>query len=170
MEHEFGRESLTWEKFSVPVEAAFGRIRSNSARIANIVQAFDSGEYQRLSRLDKAGQVAEGSQQANRLVAMGLQLTEIHDLMYDNEAMLDELNRLQTELAKLADSHETVTADDITEEVRSLADATRQYMPDRGSGTDVLAQAGATLGGNREAAPATDETPMTEAEADNLWR
>lgn len=133
MEREFGRESLTWERFSAPVEAALGSVHSNSARIANIAQAFDSGEYLRLGRLRQAGQVADGSQQANRLDAMGAQLREMGTLADDSETMLEELGRLQTELAKLTDSHQAVTSEEIAEEVRNLADMTREYMPSESS-------------------------------------
>lgn len=129
MEREFGHESLTWDRFAVPVEAAFGAICSNSARIANIIQAFDSEEYRRLARLSAAGQLHGGGQQASRLEAMTSQLDELQDLSYGNEAMLDELNGLQTELAKLADSHQTVTFDEIAGEVRNLASDTKRYMP-----------------------------------------
>lgn len=161
MEREFGRDSLTWDRYSAPVEVAFGRVVSNSAHAANIIQVFDSAEYQRLTRLRKAGQIEDGSQQAGRLSAMDAQLDELRSLTYDSEAMLDELAQLQTELAKLFDSHQEVTSGDIAEEIRGLAESTRQYMPEqqpnRSSIPATVAEANPEAGESRQDAPTNTE-------------
>lgn len=172
MEREFGRDSLTWERYSAPVEAAFGRVVSNSAHAANIIQAFDSAEYQRLTRLRKAGQIEDGSQQAGRLSAMDAQLDELRSLTYDSEAMLDELNRLQTELAKLSDSHQEVTSGDIAEEIRNLAESTRQYMPEqqpnRSSVPATVAEEDPEAGESRQDDPTSPEGQDTGGTLDGF--
>lgn len=172
MEREFGQESLTWERYSAPVEAAFERVVSNSAHATNIIQAFDSAEYQRLTRLRKAGQIADGSQQAGRLSAMDAQLDELRSLTYDSEAMLDELTQLQTELEKLSDSHQEVTSGDIAEEIRNLAESTRQYMPEqqpnRSSVPATVAESDPEVGESRQDAPTSTEGPDTGGTLDGF--
>lgn len=171
MEREFGRDSLTWDRYSAPVEVAFGRVVSNSAHAANIIQAFDSAEYQRLTRLRKAGQIEDGSQQAGRLSAMDAQLDELRSLTYDSEAMLDELNQLQTELAKLSDSHQEVTSGDIAEEIRNLAESTRQYMPEQQPNSSVpatVAEEDPKAGESRQGAPTSAEGPDTGGTLDGF--
>lgn len=128
MEREFGRESLTWDKFAAPVNAALNDIYENSARAANLIQVFDTNAYQRLLRLDKANQLVDGSQQANQLSAMRASLQEVHELVAANEGMLEELNRLQSELSKLSGSHQDGTSEEIAEEIRGLAEDTKQYV------------------------------------------
>lgn len=128
MEDEFGRESLTWDKFSAPVEAALADVYSNSARVANLMQMFDTGDYQRILRLDKAGQLVAGSRQEARLSSMRASLQEMRELTEASEAMLAELERLHSALVEVAGSHREMTTEEIAEEIRNLTDDTREYV------------------------------------------
>lgn len=128
MEREFGEGSLTWDKFSVPVDIALDGIRANAARMANRMRGIDSGEYLRLSRLADAGAVKPGSPQEASLAATGEALAELDRLSDANARMLAELDRLQSELSNMSGAHEIGTTDEIVEELRILADDAKEYV------------------------------------------
>lgn len=127
MEREFGEGSLTWDKFSVPVDLALDGIRSNAARMANRMQGIDSKEYQRLARLEEAGAVKEGTPQEASLAATREAFAELDRLAEANERMLSELDRLQAELSRMSGTHEVGTTDEIVEELRILSEDAKEY-------------------------------------------
>ena len=127
MEREFGEGSLTWDKFSVPVDMALDGIRSNAARMANRMRGIDSGEYLRLSRLADAGAVKPGTSQEASLAATKEALAELDRLSEANDRMLAELDKLQAELSNMSGAHEIGTTDEIVEELRTLSNDAKEY-------------------------------------------
>ena len=79
MEQEFSKESLTWDKFSGPVDGGFDAIVRNAAQIANRMQAFDSAEYLRMDRIEKAGGYDSQSNEVSRLEVMRATLKEMDE-------------------------------------------------------------------------------------------
>lgn len=127
MEEEFEKSSLTWEKFSAPVDEALDRILHKAAQLANLMQAFDSKEYQRMGRLEKAGAYKEDSTEVEQLRVMRKSLGDMDHMQEDNDALLLELEKLQAELTRLTTSGYDSKTDAIIDEIRKLTDDTQYY-------------------------------------------
>ena len=127
LEEEFEKSTLTWDKFSVPVDQALERVVHKAAQLANLMQAFDSKEYQRLSRLEQAGALKSGNTDVDQLRVMNSSLNEMDKLQEDNNQLLLELEKLQAELTRLATSGYDSKTDAIIDEIRKLTDDTQYY-------------------------------------------
>lgn len=127
MEQEFDRSSLTWEKFSAPVETALDSIRHNNLQIANYMQAFDSKEYQRMGRLRDAGAYKEDSTEIKRLATMAETLDKMDEIQKGNEQLLMELERLQAELTRMSGAGYDAETEEIAAEISKLAEETKYY-------------------------------------------
>ena len=125
MEQEFSKESLTWDKFSGPVDGGFDAIVRNAAQIANRMQAFDSAEYLRMDRIEKAGGYDSQSNEVSRLEVMRATLKEMDELQARNEELIGELERLQAELTKLTGS--SVDNNEVLEEIQRLSEDAKFY-------------------------------------------
>lgn len=126
MDREFTRDTITWDKFAAPVDVAMEGILRNCIQIANRVQAFDTAEYARLSRLVKAGAASPESSNYQRWELFGNTLKEMDGLRQGNEQLLFELEKLQDELTKLDDGGSSDTSD-IAEEIRKLSEEAKYY-------------------------------------------
>lgn len=124
---EFDENSLTWDKFSVPVQTACDGIIANSVHIANRMQAFDSAEYLRLDRIDRAGGLEGRDTESRRLEVMRTVLSEMKELQDANDRLLLELEKLQAELNKLLGREADDSADAIAAEIRELVEDTKYY-------------------------------------------
>jgi hypothetical protein len=126
LEEEFEKATITWDKFSVPVDKALDRIVHKAAQLANLIQAFDSKEYQRLGRLEQAGVLKNGTD-TEQLRVMNSNLNEMDKLQDDNDKLLLELDKLQAELTRLATAGYDSRTDAIIDEIRTLTDDTHYY-------------------------------------------
>lgn len=127
IDREFDEHSMTWDKFAVPVDVAMDGILHNCAQLGNRVQGFDISEYERLSRLVKAGACAEGSSKWQRWQMFGNTLGEMDELQKANDQLLFELDRLQDELSKLGSKSGGSSTDEIAEEIRKLSEEAKYY-------------------------------------------
>lgn len=125
MEQEFEKGSLTWDKFAAPVGVALEGIQRNATQIVNRMQAFDSAEYLRMSRIDQAGGYDDESNEVARLKVMRETLAEMDAIQKKNDRLLAELERLQAELTKLTGSSDDT--DNIVEEIQRLSEDTKYY-------------------------------------------
>lgn len=123
---EFDSNTITWDKFAVPVDVAMDGILRNCAQIGNRVQGFDVPEYERLSRLVKAGACEEGSSNKNRWYLLESTIKEMRELRQANDELLFELEKLQGEIDRLSDKDDEPT-DDILEEIRKLSEEAKYY-------------------------------------------
>lgn len=126
LEQEFDKNSLTWDKFSAPVEVAFDGVVRNSAQIANRLLTFDSAEYQRMDRIDQAGGYDDESNEVARLKVMRETLREMDKYQANNDRLLTELEGLRKELMALTGS--VTDTNQIIEEIQQLADDTKYYV------------------------------------------
>lgn len=124
---EFEEGSLTWDKFSVPVESACEGILSNATQIVNRMQAFDSAEYLRLNRIERAGGLEGKQTDQHRLEVMRSSLDEMGTIQQANDRLLLELEKLQAELNKLSGEDVESATDVIAAEIRELVDDTHYY-------------------------------------------
>lgn len=127
LKQEFEEGSLTWDKFSTPVNVALDGILRNAAQLANRMQAFDSKEYLRMSRIEKAGGYSSDSDEVRRLDLMRETLAEMDSIQQANDKLLLELEKLQKELTTLASAGYDNETDAIAAEIRKLADETHYY-------------------------------------------
>ncbi len=127
LRREFEEGSLTWDKFSIPVESACDGIRSNSVELVNRMQAFDSAEYQRLDRIERAGGLENKQTDAHRLAVMRSSLDEMDSIQDANDRLLLELEKLQSELNKLSGEDVACDTDAIANEIRELTRDTHYY-------------------------------------------
>ena len=127
LEDEFEPSSLTWERYNAPVEVAFDRVLQNAVQIVNRMQAFDSKEYLRMGRLERAGAYKEDSPETNRLSLMRATLDEMDEFQSTNDRLLVELEKLQSELMVLSGAGYESDTDEIIAEIRKLADDTKYY-------------------------------------------
>lgn len=128
LEDEFSKSSLTWDKFSAPVEVAFEKVVYNAAQIANRMQAFDSKEFQRMGRIEKAGGYSDDRPEVQRLATMRSSLEEMDRIQQKNDRLLTELEKLQAELTTMAGAGYATATDEVIEEIRKLAEDTQYYV------------------------------------------
>lgn len=128
LEDEFSQSSLTWDKFSAPVEVAFEKVVYNAAQIANRIQAFDSKEFQRMGRIEKAGGYSDDRPEVQRLKTMRSSLEEMDRIQDKNDRLLSELEKLQAELTTMAGAGYVTATDEVIEEIRKLAEDTQYYV------------------------------------------
>ncbi len=124
---EFEANTITWDKFSAPVDVAMDGILRNCAQLANRVQGFDVAEYERLKRLVNAGACEKGSSKWERWKIYENTLAEMDEIQRDNEKLLFELEKLQDELGKLGGKNPGGTTDEIAEEIRRLSEDAKYY-------------------------------------------
>ncbi len=127
LDDEFEKSSLTWEKYHAPVEVAVDRVVQNAAQIVNRMQAFDSKEFLRMGRLEKAGAYSAESPETGRLAVMRATLEEMDEYQKTNDQLLVELEKLQAELMKLSGAGYDSETDEIITEIRKLADDAKYY-------------------------------------------
>lgn len=120
---EFGAGTLTWTRFHAPVDEALRDVTATSARMANRMQVFDSGEY---SRLASAG-AEPGSADADNLSAMVATLGDLDRMRDSNVRMLAGLGRLHAELSELPASRADAECEDLLDEIRRLSSEAKLY-------------------------------------------
>ena len=123
LESEFGSGSLTWERFHAPVSEATRDILSTSARMANRMQMFDTGEYLRL----ESDGVAPGSADADNLSAMQATLSDLDKMRDSNVRMVAGLDRLHAELSELPANRADEECEDLVGEIRRLSREAKLY-------------------------------------------
>ncbi|MBR3158778.1 MAG: hypothetical protein IKG18_10935 [Atopobiaceae bacterium] len=124
---EFEPNTITWDKFMIPIDVAMDGILRTCAQLANRVQGFDISEYERLKRLVRAGACEKGSSKWQRWQLFENTLAEMDELQRANEQLLFELEKLQDELTKLGGKSAGSSTDDIAEEIRKLAEDAKYY-------------------------------------------
>jgi hypothetical protein len=127
LEQEFGTTSLTWDKFSAPVEVTLETIQRNAAQIANRIQAFDAKEFRRMGRLQNAGAYDENSPETKRLLVMNATLEEMDDIQAANNRLITELEHLQAELTKMSGAGYDTETEQLAAEISKLAEETKYY-------------------------------------------
>ena len=127
LEREFEQNTITWDKFTAPIEVAMDGILRTCAQLGNRVQGFDIAEYERLKRLVRAGACEEGSSKWQRWQLFENTLAEMDELQRANEQLLFELEKLQDELTKLGGKSGGSSTDEIAEEIRKLAEEAKYY-------------------------------------------
>lgn len=125
LEQEFDKNSLTWDKYSAPVDVAVKGVLHNAAEEANLMAAFDASEYLRMDRIDRAGGYDDNSTEVARLKVMRESLASMSGLQKRNDSLLLELERLESELAKLTGSSNDT--DQIIEEIQRLTEDAQYY-------------------------------------------
>jgi hypothetical protein len=124
---EFEPNSLTWDKYSVPLDTAEAALTSNAAQIANHMQAFDSKEFDHLGRMDRAGALNGKETERKRLWNLQKELAKMDELQASNEKILVELEHLQSELNQMSAHGLTAGTDEVLEEIKRLADEAKYY-------------------------------------------
>lgn len=117
LEHEFGRTSLTWERFHSPVAEALGKLRILAAKMANQMQVFDSGEYRRLSSASGEGDLA----------SLQVTLDDIGRMGETCDELVNGLGSLHLELDQLRETHEGGESEALLEELKTLTEQTKLY-------------------------------------------
>ena len=132
IESKFEPNTISWERFMAPAEAALQAVVRNCALLANRVQSFDSTDYARMEEFySQGGFDANGGTDPARLQRWKLLYDtkrEMDDIRSTNEELLYELGKLSAELGKLSS---TVSHDEgarIAEEVGKLVDETKYYQ------------------------------------------
>ena len=127
LERQFQKGSLTWDKFSAPLDVALEGILNNGAQITNRMQAFDAAEYLRLDRIDHAGGLEGKDTEVERLQVMRASLAEMDSIQGSSDRLVLELEKLQAELNKLSGEDAGTSTDQIAEEIHNLVEETHYY-------------------------------------------
>jgi hypothetical protein len=131
LDAKFQKNTISWDRFAVGADTAFGAIERSTAQLANAIQAFDSDEYRRLERL--AGSAGANSPsidavQQERLGMFRGRLDGMRTIVADNERMLLELDKLEAELGKLESDEREDRGEDILQEIRTLTEEMKYYQ------------------------------------------
>ena len=127
LDAEFEPHSMTWDRYSVPLDAAFDTVVANCAQMANRLQAFDSRAYARLDRMERGGVLEGKRNELERLEIMNKSLSEMDALKDANQRVLTELERLQSELSQMSGHDLQAKTGEITEEIERLAKEAKYY-------------------------------------------
>lgn len=122
---EFEKGTMTWSKFTAPVDIALEGITNNAAQIANHMQTFDSAAYQHMVRMEQAASLK--ATETERYALMRSTLNEMDALQSANDRLLLELERLQTELATMSGAGLDGRTSEIAEEIERLASEAKYY-------------------------------------------
>lgn len=127
----FQRDSISWQHFAAPAQAALDSLLRNSALLANRIQAFDTEGYLRL-RKSMAGYHAQTDDQRNasrerRWLLYKQSLESLDTLQETNEALLLELDKLTSELGVISDPGANDESEVIIQEIRRLVDEAKYY-------------------------------------------
>lgn len=127
----FQRESLSYDKFALPAQAAFDAILRNAALMANRIQAFDAAGYLRLfksvQRDSLGGEHSGASTRAERLRIYQEMLASIDTIQETNDGLLFELDKLISELGNLHHADSSATSDSILSEIHRLVEEAKYY-------------------------------------------
>lgn len=127
LDREFERDTITFDKFSAPIEVALDGIWDNSVQLANRMQAFDAPEYQRLQRLVAGGACEQGTTKWEQWELLQHQVEEMNALQEANDRLLLELDKLQAELDRMESANPDETTEQIAEEIRALVEDAKYY-------------------------------------------
>ena len=134
----FQRNTISWDRFATPAQAALDTILRNAAHLANRIQSFDKASYQRLERdmarqrqstTQSAGPVQDvhNSTRAERLRLYREMLASLDAIQETNDGLLLELDKLAAELGTLSSAGTSDGSDLIIEEIRRLVDEAKYY-------------------------------------------
>ena len=126
--------SISWDKFSIPSQAALDAILRNAAQLANRIQAFDTAGYQRLFKSVQRDAMGEHSGAANRAERMRLyqeMLASLDALQETNEGLLLELEKLTGELVGISSAEQADRGDPIFDEISRLVEEAKYYREAR---------------------------------------
>lgn len=131
IESKFEPNTISWDRFVGPAQAALDAVLRNCALLANRVQSFDSMDYARMEQFYRNGGFdGNGNTDPVRLQRWKLLYDtkrEMDDLRSTNDGLLLELGKLSAELAKLSSSQTHEESTRIAEEVSKLVDETKYY-------------------------------------------
>ncbi|MDO4403793.1 MAG: hypothetical protein Q4C09_02030 [Atopobiaceae bacterium] len=127
----FQRNTMSWDKFATPIQAAVNSILDNAAHMANTIQSFDTASYLRLkSTMGTEWRKLDSNHNETRELRWKLhkQTFDTLDAMQEtNESLLLELDKLAAELANITVADNNDTSDYILEEIRRLVDEAKYY-------------------------------------------
>ncbi|MDO4797728.1 MAG: hypothetical protein Q4A01_06885 [Coriobacteriales bacterium] len=131
IDHEFERESISWDRFTSTANSAFDALLRNCALLANRVQSFDVNDYRRMQEFyDTGGFQTHGQQDQAKLLRWKLLDETKHEMdgiRSTNQQLLLELGKLSSELSKLSTSQNQDESMSIAEEVSKLVEQTKYY-------------------------------------------
>lgn len=128
IDETFAQGSLSWGKFSASATTALDAILQNSAQIANRLQAFDSLSYLQLMRQANSGRSLGSTARNQRWQLLQDELAEVAQIEETNEALLLELDKLGSELTRLAGAETSSESESILDEIHRLANDTHLYQ------------------------------------------
>ncbi len=137
LDAKFKPETISWDRFAVGADTGFAAVDKNLARLANIVQSFDSDEYRRLTRnpvKKSAGTSSSGGESAGqetaheRLDVLNQRVAEMRGLIERNEALMLELDRLHAELEKVDDEESESQSAAVLDEIHKLTEEMKYYQ------------------------------------------
>lgn len=132
----FQRNTISWDRFATPAQAALDTILRNSAHLANRIQSFDTPSYQRLERdMAKRSETQSSSTvqdvhsrtRFERLRLYREMLESLDAIQETNDGLLLELDKLSAELGTLSSAGTSDASDFIIEEIRRLCDEAKYY-------------------------------------------
>ena len=130
LDAQFGRNTISWDRFAQPAASANDVILRNSAQLANRIQAFDSQNYRRLER-----QMTSHSQsitppteaQYARWAYLKETLARMDEIVEANENLLLEIDKLTMAVASLESNETSEEGERIIAEIQRLSDEMRYY-------------------------------------------
>ncbi len=128
---KFSPKSISWDHFAGTTQEALDAILRNCALLANRVQSFDVSDYERMEMFYRTGgEMRNGAQDPARIKRWELLRStkdEMDKIISSNEALLLELDKLASALAKISSNESTGESSRIAEEVSRLAEETKYY-------------------------------------------
>ena len=125
---KFEINTMSWEKFTSVVDAAYRTVLRNAAQLANKIQTFDTETYAET----QAGSQRKGTYAASEFASQRRALyegtiDEMREILTANERLLLELSRLEDELGDLEDSSNRAANNRMVDEVQELVNQTKYY-------------------------------------------
>ena len=131
IDSRFEPGSMTNEKFSGPVEAAYKALVRNSAELSNRIQDFDGREYSRMRKLmdgvSYKQDVVPDSIQEARWAALSREYDSIEAIVKANKLILAEFSKLEKELLTLSEGDISAGSEKLAEELDELASHVKYY-------------------------------------------
>ncbi len=131
IDHEFERDTISWDRFTSTANSALDALLRNCALLANRVQSFDVNDYRRMQEFyETGGFQTHGPQDQAKLLRWKLldeTKQEMDGIRSTNQQLLLELGKLSSELSKLSTSQNQDESMSIAEEVGKLVEQTKYY-------------------------------------------
>lgn len=131
LEGTFQRNTISWDKFAVPTQAALDAILRNSALQANRIQSFDTASYLRLKNtMGTEWRTSDDLHNKTREERWRLykeMLASLDTVQETSEELLLELDKLAAELSTLSVPGVNDQSDHIIDEIRRLVNEAKYY-------------------------------------------